>query len=201
MSKLLYGVGIKDCDSLTEKKIELPKVGGKRKRKTVWFCPFYAVWTNMIQRCHSDKYKAKTKTYKHCTVDETWLVFSVFKAWMKSQPWKGNEIDKDILFNGNKHYSPETCVFISHMTNSFVIDCGSRRGNCSLGVYNNKDRGKFDSFCSNPIIKKREFLGSYLTDNEAHIAWRKRKNEIAHQLAELQHDDRVADALRLRYKS
>lgn len=120
---------------------------------------------------------------------------------MERQQWKGMEIDKDLLFVGNKVYSAETCVFVDRVTNVFVIDRAADRGEWPLGVSFKKDIGKFSARCQNPFTKRRENLGYFKCPSEAHEAWRKRKHELACQLAELQTDARVAEALRNRYKT
>ena len=70
----------------------------------------YRTWKSMID-LHSAKYQDKYPTYKGCAVSKEWLTFSVFKAWMVTKDWQDNHLDKDILFEGDKVYSPETCVF------------------------------------------------------------------------------------------
>ena len=65
--KLVCGVGINDADYATQK-VETIEVDGVRKRKTVWVCPFYRVWVNMINRCYFAKLQEKMPTYKGCSV-------------------------------------------------------------------------------------------------------------------------------------
>lgn len=162
-------------------------------------CPIYSVWRAMIRRCYSEKHHAKARTYIGCSVCPEWLTFSNFKDWMSRQDWKGKEIDKDILVKGNKVYSPENCAFVCHVTNRFVEDSASTRGKYPVGVSFNVQMSKVQSNCGNPFTNKREYLGLFDCQNEAHLAWKKRKHELALQLADLQDDDRVAAALRLRY--
>ena len=73
-------------------------------------------------------------TYKGCSVSEEWLRFSNFKRWMEKQDWDGKQLDKDILFEGNKVYSAETCVFVTSVVNSFTSDSGAKRGEWLIGV-------------------------------------------------------------------
>jgi hypothetical protein len=134
-----------------------------------------------------------------CTVCSEWLTFSNFKAWVERQDWKGKHIDKDILLFGNKSYSPETCVFVTAMTNTFITDSTSARGEHKIGARKCKNSNNFYAQCCNPFSGKREYLGAFKSDTEAHEAWRNRKHELACQLAELQTDERVANALRTRY--
>ena len=196
--KLVYGVGINDADYAVTKK-EIIEVNGKRKQKLVWECPYYRVWLNMLQRCYSAKYQEKKPTYRCCSVSQEWLTFSVFKCWMESQDFGGKQLDKDLLFEGNKVYSTETCVFVTSMVNSFTTDSGASRGEWLLGVHWHKRDGKFVSMCSNPFTKKQEHLGYFTCELEAHQSWLKRKLEMAHLLAAEQTDERVAKALIERY--
>lgn len=197
--KLVYGVGINDADYVVEKREAFGYVNGKQKRKRVWECPYHRVWRHMLERCYSDKYQERQPTYKGCSVSEDWITFSVFKSWMEGQDWEGNQLDKDLLFEGNKIYSAETCVFVTKAVNMFTIDRGNDRGEWLLGVYWNKERSKFHSQCSNPFTKKQEHLGYFLCEKEAHQAWLKRKLELAHLLAAEQTDGRVGKALIDRY--
>ena len=118
---------------------------------------------------------------------------------MVEQDWEGNQLDKDLLFEGNKIYSADTCVFVSPMVNTFVNDSGASRGKWLIGVYWDKEKAKFRAQCCNPFAKKNEKLGRFDSEIEAHEAWAKRKLELAHELAAIQTDERVAKALVDRY--
>ena len=196
--KLVHGVGINDAGYATEKR-ETIEVNGKQNRKQVWVCPYYQTWKSMLMRCYSIKYQEKYPTYKGCSVSEEWLTFSNFKRWMECQDWEGMQLDKDILFEGNKSYSKETCVFVSGMVNNFTIARRASRGEWLIGVNWDKRSGKFKSRCSNPFTKKVEHLGHFSCELEAHQAWLSRKLELARQLAAEQTDERVAKALIMRY--
>lgn len=196
--KLVYGVGINDADYAVYK-YEAIEVNGKRKQRRVWICPYYRAWKDMLQRCYSAKLQERYPTYIGCSVTEEWLTFSVFKSWMEKQQWEGLQLDKDLLFEGNKVYSEETCVFVSRVVNSFMTDSGATRGELLIGVNWEKGAGKFRSQCSNPFNKKNEYLGYFTSELEAHQAWLKRKSELARELAAIQADERVAKALIMRY--
>ena len=199
--KLVQGVGVNDADYVVEKWETIGYVDGKRKTKLDWFCPFYRAWKGMLTRCYSVKYQERYPTYKGCTVSKEWLTFTNFKNWMMTQDWQYKHLDKDLLFEGNKVYSPETCVFVSPMVNSFTIDQGSKRGEFLIGVAWHKKSGKFKSNCSNPFSGEQEYLGYFTCEQEAHEAWLKRKLELAHELSAIQEDTRVAEALIKRYSN
>ena len=108
--RLVYGVGINDADYVVQKWETIGYVNGKQKQKLIWICPYYSAWKSMLKRCYSSKYQDKRPTYKGCSVSDEWLTFSVFKVWMEKQDWEGKQLDKDLLFEGNKIYSADTCV-------------------------------------------------------------------------------------------
>ena len=197
--KLVHGVGTNDADYVVRKYEATGYVDGKRKQKLIWECPFYRVWADMLSRCYSTKYQVRHPTYRGCSVSDEWLTFSVFKNWMEKQDWQDKQLDKDLLLEGNKVYGAETCVFVSGMVNNFTVDSGANRGEWSIGVYWNKRYGKFISKCSNPFAKKQEHLGYFTCEHEAHQAWLKRKLELTHELAAIQTDPRIAEALINRY--
>lgn len=196
--KLVCGVGINDADYVVQK-WEITVVNGKRKRKLIWICPYYRVWKNMLERCYSTKFQERQPTYIGCSVSEEWLVFSNFRAWMEKQDWHDKHLDKDLLIEGNKIYSLETCVFVTRMVNNFTNDNGASRGEWLIGVNWHKRASKFLTQCSNPFTKKIEHLGLFTCEQEAHEAWLIRKLELAYELAAIQTDERVAEALINRY--
>ena len=190
-NSLIWGVGINDADYVVHQRID-----GKS-----YTCKFYRTWKHMLDRCYSEDYHKRFPTYIGCTVTPEWFSFMKFKIWMQGQDWQGKHLDKDILFPGNKIYSPDTCIFIDVIINSFTTNAAASRGEWPIGVSLRKDLGKFTGCCSNPFTKKNEHLGHFDNPDDAHEAWRRRKHEIACQLAESEHvtDPRVAEALRKRY--
>lgn len=120
---------------------------------------------------------------------------------METQDWEGMSLDKDILVSSNKIYAPDRCVFITRITNSFVVECNSVRGEFPIGVYWCKKASKYAAQCRNPFTRKREGLGYYDDIVTAHYAWLARKLELAKLLAAEQKDTRVAAALIARYEN
>lgn len=189
-AKLVRGVGINDADYVVER---VNKETGKKI-----FCPFYLRWSGMIERCYSKAYHAERPSYEGCSVCPEWLTFSNFKTWMEQQDWEGKQLDKDLLIEGNKIYSPSSCVFVERLLNSFVT---SSKVGQFLGVRVNKKSGKISALCNNPLTKKRDSLGVFESELEAHLAWRSRKCEIVDDLLQEGYieDERVYKALKLRY--
>lgn len=193
---LVRGVGINDADYNVCEHIV---VDGKCK--TITKCPFYRVWTSILERCYSDKFHQTNPTYRDCKVCDEWLIFSNFKRWMETQDWRGKHLDKDLLVEGNKVYSPDTCIFVNQIINSFVTDRKNDRGQYMIGVNWHKRTGKFVSQCSNPFIGRQEHLGLFTNELDAHLAWKARKHELACILADSEYcnDPRLAQVLRTKY--
>lgn len=182
-NKLIHGVGINDATYRVTLHEELPPVNGKRNQKKVWTCPYYRKWADLLRRCYSDKYKQKYPTYIGCLVCEEWLTFSNFKSWMEKQDWEGKHLDKDILSEGGKIYSPETCIFVSARVNYFLISGNARRGNYKLGVRWHKDVGKFSAQI-NDLNSKALHLGYFTDESAAHNVWLKAKLKLADELCD-----------------
>jgi len=194
-TKLLYGVGINDSGYvLTSHGVD----GGKYRKTSI--CPFYQCWAGMIERGYSQKTKARYPSYKETTVCSEWLLFSNFKAWMQQQDWQGKHLDKDIIVEGNQVYSPDSCAFVSPALNNFCTDTKAKRGKWPIGVSWHKCTGRFNANCRNPFTRKKQYLGSFDCPDQAYQAWKAYKHELACQLADIQTDARVAQALRVRYQ-
>jgi len=187
---LIYGVGLNDATYKTQYKLD-----GKIIR-----CPYYVAWSGMMRRCYSEKFKLSRPTYNGCYVCDEWKVFSSFKSWMIEQDWEGKQLDKDILFKGNKAYSPEFCVFVPALINSFIIANDANRGELPVGVTWCDYHKKYKSSCSNPFTKKVESLGFFDSADEAYRAWVKRKHNHAVVLAGTVSEDKIAKALINRFK-
>lgn len=181
--KLIHGVGVNDDPS----KVTIVDSRGKRVKN-----PYYERWYNMLGRCYSDAIQKRQPTYVGCTVDERWHKFSSFKAWMITQDWQGNDLDKDLLHHGNKVYGPETCVFIHPCINRFFNQKNRKiESSESTGVHN--VRGKYVARIRSPLGDER--LGVFDTNEAASIAYMERKRELARDLAACQTDMRVREAL------
>jgi hypothetical protein len=120
---------------------------------------------------------------------------------MEQQDYAGKQLDKDLLVKDNKVYSPETCVFVSRQVNMFLIDRGASRGKYKLGCHWLKRDSKYMALCSNPFTLKNEYLGLFITEDEAHQSWLSKKLEHAYNLAAIQTDERIARAIISRYEN
>tara|TARA_R110000851_G_C12963621_1_gene554541 strand:+ start:410 stop:985 length:576 start_codon:yes stop_codon:yes gene_type:complete len=158
----LYGVGINDADYVVSK-TSLNK----------YKCPFYERWSCMIKRCYSAKYQEKQPSYIGCSVVDSWLTFSNFRLWMLSQDWNEKHLDKDILTQGNKIYSPESCLFVTREINILLTEAKANIGTYPTGVSFNANNNKFTSQIS--IKGKRKSLGYFLTQKQAFDTYKEAK--------------------------
>lgn len=197
-SKLVEGVGLNDARYPVYKRLD------NRKYQ---ICPIYATWKSMIVRCYSisRSNKESNPSYVGATVCQDWLRFSEFSKWMLSQSYDNMVLDKDVLrVCSDKVYSPDTCAFITPVTNSFITESGSIRGELPIGVTVRPIKGRllFVAACGNPFTKeKREYLGCYPDAISAHESWRIKKMSHAIALSEIEKDLRVKLALVNRYSS
>lgn len=202
MKRLVFGVGVMDADYVVGINETIGYDDkGQRLRRKVWICPFYLSWVDMLRRCYSERLKARHPSYLGCYSIPEWHHFMQYRAWMETQDWEGKQLDKDILFPGNKLYSPETCVFVDQRVNKFATERQNDRGDWPIGVYFKEKVNKFSASCMSVLTGKRKYLGSYNTPDEAHQAWLSYKLEQARILASQQIDPRVAKALIDRYEN
>lgn len=186
MKKLVSGVGVNDSIHPVN-----TKLNGKNVR-----CPFYEKWTGMLNRCYSSKFHKRNPTYIGCKVCDEWLTFSNFKRWMETQEWNGKHLDKDILQQGCKIYSPSTCIFVTPFINSLLLTRDARRGFYPLGVVYQHERAKFQSNIA--INGKSKHLGFFDTEKQAHKSWQHAKANHIEDVANSQEDCVLKFALIIR---
>ena len=159
---LVYGIGLNDFPTPT-------CVNDKDIRS-------YTIWRVMLQRCYSELYREGRPTYTGCTVAEEWHSFTAFEKWFTANHTEGCQLDKDILFPGNKVYSAETCVFVSPALNALLLDHGAARGKYPLGVSLDNRRPRYQARVSTEAGRK--CLGLFDTPLAAHQAWQLAKADI-----------------------
>jgi len=167
-SNIVCGVGINDSTTPVS-------VNGVK-------CPYYVSWQGMLKRCYDAKFHAKHPHYIGTTMCDEWLTFSVYRAWMQDQDWEGMHLDKDILVEGNKHYSPKFCVFVSARVNNLFTLSGKTRGKYPLGVNKPHTGDKYRAACCNNTGES-VYLGLYATPELAHIAYCEFKYGVVMEVA------------------
>ena len=182
---LVFGVGVNDWAGKVW-------VDGK----PIWE---YQLWTDMLERCLSEKFKQKCPTYQGVTCSKEWLLMTKFienVSQMKGYDLKGWCLDKDILQKGNKLYSKETCCFVPQEVNLLLTKRDKARGGWPVGVYFHKRDGKFVAQLA--INGKRKFLGYFTSPEEAFQAYKLAKEaQIKVVAKKWQHilDEKVFQAL------
>lgn len=145
----------------------------------------YSVWTQMIDRCYSSKRQEKQPTYVGCTVCEEWKYFSNFKKWFDENYIEGFQLDKDILVEGNKIYSPNTCVFVPPQINNLLLQ---QKTNKSLP--NGVSKRKSGTFLAQIGKYGKVYnIGCFNTVEEASIAYTKAKSEYIFEVANKFYDE------------
>lgn len=162
-------MGFNDADYQVTK-----TVNGKKE-----ICPYYSRWHNMLKRCYCQKTLKKRPSYNGCYVCVEWLTFSNFKSWMEKQDWQGKHLDKDILIQGNKCYSPKTCLFVTNEVNNIMKVKLS--GILCSGVSFCNTSKKYKAYGSSK--DKTIGLGSYDSYDEASHAYRVYKKNSIIELA------------------
>ena len=139
----------------------------------------YSYWYDMLKRCYDEKYQNKNISYKGCSVCEEWHNFQNFAKWFNENYYEVDnermELDKDILFKGNKVYSPNTCIFVPHRINSLFVKCTKKENN--IGIFFNKDTNKYVSKC------KKEIIGYYKERLDAFNAYKEFKENYIKEIA------------------
>ncbi len=154
----------------------------------------YNSWRQMFKRCYDKTYLNKHPSYVGCSVSEVWHCFQDYAPWFKDNyyeiPGHIMELDKDILFKGNKIYSPENCVFVPSGINNIFTKRQNYRGKYPIGV--TASGNKFIARCNigkQNGKQKRIYLGTYNTPEEAFVIYKKYKEsfikEIANEYKEL----------------
>lgn len=120
-------------------------------------------WRKIMERSYSQIHKEKNPTYKDVTVCKEWHNFQNFAKWYFENYIEGYQLDKDILFKGNKIYSPDTCCFVPREINSLFVKANKNRGELPIGVHKQSERYYVKIVKYNKQIR----LGGYTTPEEA----------------------------------
>ena len=131
-------------------------------------------WIGMLRRCYSENRQYVGNWYDGCMVENEWHNFQNFAAWYCTQSsygLDGMELDKDILNQGGKLYSRDTCIIVPKELNSAAVKLFSARGYEILpsGKYRVRTRhglndfskifeNKEDAYSCFTRIRKKEIL-------------------------------------------
>lgn len=144
----------------------------------------YLRWHDMMNRSYNEKFLERQPQYKGGGVCEEWWNYSNFKVWYDKSKIIGMslDLDKDILFKGNKIYSPETVSLVPHEINTLFVNGKKGRGDCPVGVHFDKSKGKYRAVMS--FMGKSKKLGIFDSMDIAFSKYKKEKEDFIKKLAE-----------------
>ena len=163
------------------------------------------VWNDMQQRCLVGGYQqTKFPRYVGCTMSDKFKDFEFFAEWYVNQVGYGIDkyhLDKDILFEGNKLYSEDTCVLVPASLNTFMVSHNASRGIYPQGVAFHKLTEKFSA--SIMVDGKARHLGVYVSPEQASSVYKSAKETQARRwhmrlkAGEFVVDPRVTERMRV----
>lgn len=177
----IYGIGITGCKYSTKTE------ANDRPTKE------YSIWRSILERSFVEKIKEKQPTYKEVSCCNEWINFENFYEWLHSQPnfnkwYEGSRwaVDKDILYKGNKVYSPENCCLVPINVNCLFLKRESERGKYPIGVRCREDG--FVAVCRNPFLDTAVDIGSYSTPEKAfYLGYKPYKEDIIKRVAQIEY--------------
>lgn len=152
----------------------------------------YNTWMAMMARCYDTK--NQLRSYFGCEVSKEWFNFQNFAEWCNNQSGFGLkdwQLDKDLLTEGNKLYSPQTCCFLPRALN-VLFRTKRSTGNPDMPRGVALRAGRYvatSSVDGNPVS-----LGSYGDKASAFEAVRLHVNKKIHCLAELHKENLLQGA-------
>ena len=170
MAKLVFGVGIND------KKYPSRKHGEDIKE--------YLLWRSILSRCYSPVYQRGKPTYVGCSASDNFKSYSYFHEWCRTQigfNQQNFQLDKDLIFKGNKLYSEDTCLFLPRELNALLVTSKKYRGSLPVGVTAHQ-RGNFLAQCSTSSTSR--YAGVFKTPEEAFQAYKQAKEAFIKLQAE-----------------
>lgn len=164
--KPIYGFGINDADYFVATQ-------GPTRNSSV-LCPYYKRWHNIMYRVFNNKNTGPCASYIDTTVNESFKYFMDFRRWAEKQGFCPEnrhliDLDKDILFSGNNEYSSDKCAFVIQRVNKIISTSYGTRGELPIGVRFEARSNKYTAKLQ--INGKSKYLGTYLTEEQAHKAW------------------------------
>lgn len=150
----------------------------------------YSIWVTMLGRCYS-MVNPRVKINDSFVCDE-WLNFQNFAEWcykqsffgFKDEKGKTYHLDKDILVNGNRVYSPNTCCFVPNEIN--ILFRRLKPKPLPEGVSFSKTNSKLQSQIK--IGNKTISLGFYDNVEDAEMAYKNAKKIKFKNIAEVWKD-------------
>lgn len=183
---LVYGVGVNDRSR--------PAYINNKATKE------YDHWVGMLERCFGkNKHISLRETYLNCNCSDGFKSYSHFYDWCQTQigfDQNGWQLDKDILFFGNKFYSEDNCVFVPSEVNNFIQMRNKLNTSGYYGTSYHKASKKYAAQIS--FNGKRKHLGLFENPKDAEKYYFLVKYKMAVELCNKYSgvlDDRVLKAI------
>lgn len=157
----------------------------KIKNKDGKYEDSYLKWMYMIRRCYDEKFKKKRPSYIGCIVCEEWHNYQNFAKWYEENSYilgeENMHLDKDLLRNGNKIYSPDTCLIVPSRINMLFFKKEKENG-METGVI--KKGKRFQARICDAYNKKSRTIGIFDTKEDAFEAYKENKELYIKQVAD-----------------
>lgn len=115
--------------------IMIKKVNDLKRKKIILQDLAYLIWCSIHSRA------GKAKGYEDVTICNDWYLFSNFYKWYRDNYVKDWHVDKDILLQGNREYSPQNCIMVPRVINNLFKRSSSMHD--IKGVYLDKRTDKY----------------------------------------------------------
>lgn len=150
-------------------------IGGNRNKTTDYI--YYKIWQPMFQRCYSQIRLLNNPTYQGCEVHPYFHNFQNFAYWCDINYYEVEgetmNLDKDILYQGNKIYGPNTCIFIPHRINTlFTINRSHHNSELPIGCNIDKEKVNRKYYVKIKADGKNKHVGYFATKDEARLAYK-----------------------------
>jgi len=178
-----YDKSVCNIGYIGEGKYKINNTNGKHSNE-------YSKWAYMFTRCYNENERENNPTYKNAIICDEWHCYQSFAKWYEENYYQvENELmvlDKDILYKGNKVYSPETCIFVPERINVLFVKNDARRGDYPIGVSWYKESSKYMSNYSKIEGGKKvqKYLGLYTSSKKAFEVYKQNKEKYIKEVAE-----------------
>lgn len=157
----------------------------------------YARWVNMLGVCYNTHRNPKSASYMGCFVNPVWHNFQNFAEWYETHPSKGKgyELDKDIIKENNREFSPDHCLLVPKEINILFKKDYTKTSNLPKGVNAVRERFRASAY--------GKHIGYFDTADEAHEAFNKKRKQMIIKTAlewQDQLDQRAFDVIIQRMK-
>lgn len=145
----------------------------------------YRSYVGLIERVYTRR--ESNVSYEGCSVVPEWLYFENYKPFFVEDPFRqeGWHLDKDLLFQGNKVYGPDTSCFIPPEINACMLIGPRVTNGLPTGVCFDTGSGKYiasiNNSNANPPVRG---LKRFSSIEEAFDCYRTHKESVFKMLAE-----------------